>query len=437
MRLGDAVFWSAIFFLLGVLLVSLGQSVYLATFFVFILFLTALIFRALKKPRYKMMAAAGWLSIFILAGFFYCYFFASLHKEKIVFNKRIVFDGLIVSEPELKEKSQHFLIKLASPLAGEAEIYSAPHPRWRYGDLVRFSGEIEKSENGQNICGFPQMTLIEKNQASPLKFSLLSLKSSLTDKLNKVLPPSSAALINGLLFGDKSGFSEKMSEALIKTGTIHMVALSGYNILIIISAVQTLFSYVSSRRKSFYFTFFIIGFFVLATGAEASAVRAAIMGGLVLLAKESSRLYNARNSIAITALAMTVFNPRLLAYDVGFELSFMALLGIIYLEPWLKKHLKIIGEGEGVLGWRKNFFTTTSAQLAVLPILIVRFGRFSWFSIAPNILILEAIPLTMFFGFLTAAAGLVSLPLAQLVGMALNPFLSYEIGVISIFARVF
>lgn len=383
------------------------------------------------------MAKVGWLSIFILTGFFYCYFFASLHKEKIVFNKRIVFDGLIVSEPELKEKSQHFLIKLASPLTGEAEIYSAPHPRWRYGDLVRFSGEIEKSENGQNICGFPQMTLIEKNQASPLKSGLLSLKSSLTDKLNKVLPPSSAALINGLLFGDKSGFSEKMSEALIKTGTIHMVALSGYNILIIISAVQTLFSYVSSRRKSFYFTFFIIGFFVLATGAEASAVRAAIMGSLVLLARESSRLYSARNSIAITALAMTVFNPRLLAYDVGFELSFMALLGIIYLEPWLKKHLKIIGEGEGFLGWRKNFFTTTSAQLAVLPILIARFGRFSWFSIAPNILILEAVPLTMFFGFLTAAAGLVSLPLAQLVGMALNPFLSYEIGVISIFARVF
>jgi len=106
-------------------------------------------------------------------------------------------------------------------------------------------------------------------------------------------------------------------------------------------------------------------------GAEASVVRAAIMGFLVLLAKEAGRMYSFRNAVTFAAAGMAVFDPTILVFDIGFQLSFVSLLGITHLEPALKR---FFGERGSFLGWRENALTTLSAQLAVAPILIQNFG---------------------------------------------------------------
>ena len=219
------------------------------------------------------------------------------------------------------------------------------------------------------------------------------------------------------------------------SGTTHLVALSGQNITIIVIAISSFFGFFSRRKSVFWLTLLIITFFVLMTGAEASVVRAAIMGGIILLAKQISRIHSMRNVIAVAAFIMVLYNPQVLRFDFGFQLSFAALIGIVYFSPTIKKIFKM-KEGEGFLGWRENFLTTTSAQLAVLPLILINFSNFSPLSLLANILILEAIPLTMIFGFALGAIGFISLPMAIIFSWFVNLFLIYELAIIDIFSKI-
>ncbi|MBZ1348741.1 MAG: ComEC/Rec2 family competence protein [Candidatus Liptonbacteria bacterium] len=438
MRLYDIVFYSAIFFMVGIVFASFrinGFFILLVSFVVFLLFLALSLFKRsgfmIGRPL-----AVGCLAFFIIIGAFYYHLFFVLQNENIVFNKEIDFHGLIVNDPKIGINNQEFLIEIQPPFKGKIKVYSNVYPSWQYGDILSFNGEIRKTSRGKNILSFPEMELVKRNTGSDFKFFLYELRQSMSGNLNKVLPSSSAALINGILFGETKRFDSDFKDALIETGTIHIVALSGYNVLIITLGVSSLFSYFSSRRKSFYLTILAVLGFVLMTGAEPSTVRAAIMGILVLTAKQMSRLSNLRNSVTLTAFSMTLFNPNFLVFDLGFQLSFLALLGIVYFEPKIKKILKF-GDEEGFFGWKKNFLTTISAQLGVLPLLLLEFGRFSWFSFLPNILILNVIPITMLFGFLTAVSGFISNFLAVIIGLILNILLRYEIGVINIFSYLF
>ncbi|MBI5731940.1 MAG: ComEC/Rec2 family competence protein, partial [Candidatus Magasanikbacteria bacterium] len=129
---------------------------------------------------------------------------------------------------------------------------------------------------------------------------------------------------------------------------------------------------------------------------------------------------------------MAIFNPLILRFDIGFQLSFLALLGIAYLGPAIRKFFRL-QEGEGFLGWRENFLATTSAQLAVAPFLIINFSQFSPLSLLANVLILEAIPPTMFLGFLIGFLGLLSYYFSLIIGWLVGLFLAYELFIINLF----
>ena len=137
--------------------------------------------------------------------------------------------------------------------------------------------------------------------------------------------------------------------------------------------------------------------------------------------------------IIIAAFLMVLHNPKVLVFDLGFQLSFAALLGIVYLLPVLKKIF--IYERPGFLNWKENFLTTLSAQLAVIPFLLSNFGIFSLTSLVSNVLIAEAIPITMALGFIMAGLGFISSFLSQLVVFITNPFLAYILWVIDLFSR--
>ena len=206
------------------------------------------------------------------------------------------------------------------------------------------------------------------------------------------------------------------------------MALSGFNILIIVNYVGAFFRRFLSRKKALWPTCLFIILFVLMTGAESSIIRAAIMGFIVILAEQSGRLFNVRNAIVAAALVMVLFNPKFLVFDLGFQLSFLALMGIVYLKPQIEKILK------WNIWFKKEILTTISAEAAVLPILFLKLGYASPWGIISNPLIGFFIPLTMGLGFLTGMLGFISpylsLPLAWLV----NILLTYELAVIKVVA---
>lgn len=433
MRIHDVAFWFACFFLAGVLVASVtfnwASRIWPAVLFAA---LAAAIFLFLDKKIFAVLA------LFMIVGSVYYFLFDFYQKDEVLeFGKKLTVNG-VVRDVEVGLSSQKIRI-------GEIQITAPRHPVFEYGDELRAKGVIEavpeewrsyfSKEDIFGLMGFPTIELVSKNKGSVVKAALLRINNSIRESFKKVLPLEKAAFLSGLTIGETGEFSKEFEEKLRMTGTAHLVALSGYNIAIIARVAALMFGAWLSRRWSFLATTLLIIGFVIMTGAEASVVRAALMAFVLMWADQIGRQYYLRNAITLTALLMVLINPKVLAFDIGFQLSFLAVIGIVYIRPYLKRLLKW-DEGAGFLSWKENFLTTSSAQLAVLPIIIFNFGSFSPLSILSNILILEFIPITMVLGFFIVIAGAFFYPLSLLVSWAAQPFLAYILGVINLFGFI-
>lgn len=446
MRIYDIAFYVAGFFILGVLSASFKLSfsiILAAAALMTVLFLFVGYFRKSMKSFWL----AG-LCLVIIPGAFY-YFGRDDNQIKnlnLIFNRKINFEGVVIKNPE-RGNQQKLIIELRSPYSARILVKLKNYPSFNYGDLIKFEGVVQKPEDGSyanylakegifGIIDYPKTEFIGSGYGSKIKSSLFSLKEKTISVFQRVLPSENAAFLAGITLGERAEFSKEFKEAMSKSGTTHLVALSGYNITILVLAVAYVLSFFASRHLVFWLTLLIITGFVAMTGAEASVVRAAIMGGIVLLAKRANRLYSFRNAIIIAAFLMILDNPMVLSFDAGFQLSFMALLGIVYLQPAIQKFLKISVENESILGWKENLLTTLSAQLAVLPLLVLYFGNFSIISLLSNILILSVVPLTMALGFILGFFGFISYELSLIFGWFVNLLLSYETFIIKFFGEL-
>lgn len=438
MRIHDIAFYFISFFLVGVFIASFKLSFPIILLFTFLIATILLFFNL----RWLVI-----LSLVIIIGAFYYNWHDARQIQvlNIPFGEKIIFSGIVADYPEKGDK-QKLIIDLQAPYAGKILANLQPYPSFNYGDLIKFEGVIKKPQPegyvnylAKNdifgVVAFLKTELIAENKGSQFKASLFKIKENIILTFQKSLAPEKSALLSGITIGERAEFSKKLKEAMANSGTTHIVALSGYNITIIAMAVMAFFNWFLRRRGSFYLTILIIIAFVIMAGAEASVVRAAIMGLIILLAKQISRVHSMRNVIAVAALAMVLHNPKVLVFDVGFQLSFVALVGIIYLAPIIQKFFRL-KEESGFLAWRENLLNTTSAQIAVLPLIIFYFGNFSIFAFVANILILSAIPVTMFFGFVMAALGFISMPLTIILGWFANLFLSYELFIIYFFSGI-
>jgi len=427
----DIFFFVALFFLAGVFL-SAGA---------------AFLFWGVWRKNRRFFWLAGLVFITIVGALYYTgddlKFQGSVN---IHFDEKITFTGVIISNPTLKSGSQEFKLKLNPPFSGNVLVKTARYPEFSYGDEVRIEGKIERPFSGsyaqylskEKISGvvtFAEAEEISSGKGSKIKALLFGVKNAVIGSFQNILPVKEAAFASGLTLGERGEFSEEFREAMSKSGTTHLVALSGYNITIIVGAVTGLFVWFLSRRVSFILTIIVVLGFVLMTGAEASVVRAAIMGILVMLSREVGRLFDFRNAIILAGLLMVLQNPKVLAFDAGFQLSFLALLGIIYLRPAVVKFFRV-SDDEGFLSWKGNLLTTASAQFMVAPLLISSFGSFSLTSLAANVLILELVPLTMFLGFLTAFLGFFASYFAMISGLIVSVLLKFEMFVIELFAKL-
>lgn len=433
MAAADVVFASAASFLAGVFAASAEWSFYPT---LLIAFFPAALLLILKKNR--MLASLFLFSL--VAGFFYYHLALNVRKmnTEIEFDREIGFSGIVASEPKKYEKVQVLELELLPPEKGVIEVMLPRAEAVRYGDLLSLRGVVEApaSEREKPMAFFPEMEIMERGRGFWLREQLFALKENFLSRFNRFLPADSAALLSGLTFGVRSEFSPELKEAMNRSGTTHLVALSGYNVSILVLAVARVFGWWLSRRLTFVLTVTALLLFVLMTGGEASIVRAGLMGFLVLFAKEAGRIYSFRNAVTLAAFGMTIFDPTILVYDIGFQLSFLSLLGIVYLFPALASIFRFSREKAGFLNWKENLLTTASAQLAVLPVLLLYFREFSLTALPANVLILGIVPITMFLGFALAGLGFISYYLGFALSRLVNALLLYEVSVIKLFSEV-
>ncbi|MFH1611728.1 MAG: ComEC/Rec2 family competence protein, partial [bacterium] len=176
------------------------------------------------------------------------------------------------------------------------------------------------------------------------------------------------------------------------------------------------------RRQSFYFTFIFLFGYILMMGAPPSAARAGLMAGFLLFAQHTGRLKESGRIIVFAAAIMLAINPLLLKTDVGFQLSFMACLSIIYIKPILDKFLEKL---PNLFATKDIINLTLAAQIGVLPLLIFHFGRVSFISPLANLLIVPILPFLMIGGLITSFTGFISVTLARLISFPLWLLLNY------------
>lgn len=258
--------------------------------------------------------------------------------------------------------------------------------------------------------------------------------------INSYLPEPEASLLNGMLFGVTQGFSKDFYNALIATGTIHVVALSGTNIAILTNVISRV-TYPLGRRSSSIISLVTIVGFILFVGPSATIVRAGIMAGLSLIALYHGRQTQGLLSLCFAGLIMIIVSPQVLK-DISFQLSFLATLGIMVLGPKPGNNIKlsksyiknIYLEAKQFL--ITNFKTTLAAQVATLPIIMFTFGRVSLVAPITNILIGWTITPIMGIGLTICVLGIFVFPLGQLLAWFNYIFLHYFVIVVEVTSNI-
>lgn len=435
-------------FILGIFtasLLSFSQS------FIYILLIVGVSIIALfgLKNRWPLFITFM-LVAFAIGGARFNNFSSSVGSLSDVIGQEVTLNGFIDNEPEIDGNKARFIFK-----TGDERILVTTNafPRREFGDRLSIKGKLELP---QNFSDFDYVTYLKKDGIRTILFypkiedgninlewkekikitfyrSIFVIKNKFQDAINLSIPEPNAAFINGILLGTRQNIPNDLKDAFSKTGTTHILAISGYNIMIISEAVLLGLVWFFRRRVAFWISVGIIIVFVILTGASASVVRAAVMGLILSFAHGYGRLYDQKNSIILAGGIMIWFNPFVLVFDIGFQLSFAAVLGLIYLYPFIdRKFYKIPKAG----GMKELTLMTISAQITVAPLLVYYFGGFLPVSLPTNILILPFVPMAMLFGFITGLVGMISTSLSQLIGYVAWAITTYQIYMVELFARM-
>ena len=363
------------------------------------------------------------------------------------FDQEINLIGVVVEEPDKGEKTTKLTVQ---PVNAKEKVLITkwPYPQYEYGDRLKITGVLQEPQffEGFNYKDYlakdgifgliyqPKIELLEKNQASFIKKILISAKNRLKTSLNQIIPMPHSAFLEALIFGEESNISEEWKEKLNATGTRHIAAVSGMNITILTFLICDFLLLLGLwKNQAFYFSVFLIFCYILMIGAPASAVRAGIMAVLFLTAQHLGRASSGSRIIVLAAAVMLAFNPLLLTKDIGFQLSFLAVMGLVYLQPILSDYLRKIPD---FFQLRYNLSGTLAAQIFVFPILIYNFGQVSLVSPIINILILPLLPAITILGFISATLAMVWFELGQIFSWSVWLMLDYLIKAIDCFSKI-
>lgn len=329
----------------------------------------------------------------------------------------LTFIGLVSAEADIRETNLKLTVSWPEA-KGQVLVTASRYPEYNYGDKLKITGKLEApptdlagfnyqdylAKDGiYSVIYYPKIELLDRGQGNFLLTKILSFKNSLRKVINQNLSPPQSALLAAIILGDKRQISPGLGEKLNRAGLRHLTAVSGMHVAVLtVILMNLLLSLGFWPRRSFYLLIVLIFFFIVLTGFQVSALRAGLMAVFFLLAKYLGRPNNSSRAIVLAAVLILTHNPLLLKLDIGFQLSFLALLGIIYLSPlgqrWLAK-VPINSQIKNLL------IITLSAQIFTLPILVYNFGYFSIVAPLTNLLVVPLLPLLMGLGLLFVLAG--------------------------------
>lgn len=253
--------------------------------------------------------------------------------------------------------------------------------------------------------------------------------------IKEMFPSPQAELFSGILFGGQQNLDYQWKQKMNWAGVRHITAVSGSNIVLLSQILVWLgIALGLYRQRAVGGAAFLIWFYIFLIGSPASAIRAGVMASLLLLAGALGQPNRAQRTVILAAAVMLLIKPSLLRFDIGFQLSFLAVLGLIYLAPllqsWLALKLKFLQRANLAQFLAINL----AAWLFTLPLSIYYFGYFSLTSVVANILIAPIIPVIMLLGFLLLIGGFICRPIAIILAWPANLLLNYFLRIVDWFS---
>jgi len=453
--------WVILCFIGGVILRSFFNFGVVFTTFIFFLSLVLLLLWFLCRKKYVLFVT---LVVFTVALGVLRFDIADIARGDPLLDslvgETIVVEAVIVDEPDERENNTHIIVEFNNlfidkeefKIKTRAKIIADPYPLWEYGDRILLDGKLAKPKNFINDetgkefdyvsylwkdgvfyqMFYPDIEFVAKGEGNIIKATLFNFKHAFLEHVSHTIPEPHASLLGGLVVGAKQSLGEKLLDDFRATGIIHIVVLSGYNVTIVAEALMRFFAFLP-RVASLWVGASSIVLFAIMTGAGATIVRASIMALLVILARATGRTSEITRALFIAGFLMVLFNPKILIFDISFQLSFLATLGLILLPPIFEKHFHFMPTKFQL---REFALATISTQIFVLPLLLYKIGELSLVALPVNLLVLMFVPLTMLFGFLAGVIGFLSIALSVPFAFITYGLLAYELKVVEIFASL-
>jgi len=361
------------------------------------------------------------------------FFFFYHNQPQYRDGQQVSFQTTLLKEPQVFSKYQRFSANLN--LTQEVFITIPVFSQLHYGDTVGITGILKERVLNKNktimTMSYPKIEVVKDSKNLFIAISSV-IREKAASLFGKNLPQTSASLLLGIVFGIKESMPQDFTESLRVSGVFHVVAASGMNVTMVGGFLSSLFGFFLKRQIAILASVIGITFYAVLAGLDPPIVRASIMGMLVFTGQLIGRQTLGAYGLFLSGFVMLFWSPKLI-FDVGFQLSFLATAGLLYIRPLFERSKKakvILNKsivGEGVV-------TTIAAQAGTLPILVSNFGAYSLWSVIVNGLVLWTIPTLMVIGGVGAILGMIAEPLGSTFLYLSLPFLLYFQKVVSMFA---
>ncbi len=375
--------------------------------------------------------------------------------------EKVTIIGTVAEEPKVQSRSRTLIITVSQVQKDGSSIWQNADGQLsvqtlgteiedpygaNYGDSVEVQGKLEAPQpiNPPNIfaaMAFPLIS-VQSHQGNPIIAFFYSLRVTLATILAQALPQPEAALLIAILLSLRTPALKPLLAAFNATGCAHLIAPSGFKVTIVAGLIMgsTRRLYENQKplqkllpaqrrgnwRRALATTLVVLSIVVytLLSGLSPAAIRAGIMGVLLVVAPRIGRVYNIYTAFALAALLMTIFDPFIL-WDTSFLLSFTGTLGIVSFTPFFQRCLSMLERLPFGTPITEIFAVTLAAQTATLPLLAVDFHEVSLIAPVTNILTVPLLGLLLMLGVFICIAGLLYMPLAMILGWIAWPFLFY------------
>lgn len=424
----------------------------------------------LSVVLYRFKRSAMWWGIvalaFMLGGLRYS--FVPRTSDVAFFNgSNGTIEGIVIAEPDVRDDRIQLRVEASTIFAnnqtyvvnGVVLVEASTLSDVQYGDKVRATGSLITPaewdtfsyadflgrEGVFTIMPYAAVEVTDSGHGIPFFATLISLKQSVHERIVSSLPEPQAGLLTGILLGNERGISPELSDDFSRVGASHIIAISGFNMVIVSGIVMRFFGVIFRERQwlAVCMGIIVIAVYTLFVGANNAVLRAAFMSVMLVIAPLFKRKTYVPASLAFTTLVLSFLSPTVL-WDVSFQLSFLAVLGLsLFADPlsryfhtlltrWLPyKHAQLF---HAFLN--EPLIVSIAAQITTLPLIILYFGRLSVVSLPVNVLIVPVQSILLIVAMVAVGISFVVPAIGGVIFWGDMVFLSWSIEIVRAFARL-